>query len=277
MDLRWTAVAAMLAATPGCRGMLGGARDAGAPDAGPTGPVTLRLPATRDGWQLAATLWSGAPGAPTGAVLLLHQLGSDRDEWRPLVERLQRAPAVMVLALDLRGHGDSVQGPTSTHQRWEEFGDDATRWVGVAVDAAAGLRPLVGVGGARTVVAIGSSLGGSAAFAGLASEPRVVGLGWVSPGLAYRGLDAVAPLHEFVSAPTAARRSLWMIAAEGDPGSTAAMATLAGAAGSVPVVRTVVAGSDAHGVALLNADPARWDALDRWARDALGVARSSAR
>lgn len=271
--LAWSCVAAALLG--GCKRWRDGGDDAGVVDAGPRGPAVVQLPPTEERWQWVGTLYPGAEGT-TGAVLLLHQLGSNRAEWRPLIDRLQWAPAVTVLALDLRGHGDSVQGPSSLRQTWEGFGEDPARWAGLARDAAAGARYLFNEGAARSVVVVGSSIGASAAVAGLAEEPRVVGLAMISPGLAYHGLDAVGPMRAFATLPTTPRRTAWMMAAERDEESARAVATLATEATGVSVERALVPGTDAHGVSLLNADVRRWEALERYIRGVLRAPRRPA-
>jgi pimeloyl-ACP methyl ester carboxylesterase len=281
--LAWSWVAVALLG--GCERWRNRGADAGAADAGPVGPSPVQLE-TDDGWRLAGTLHPGAPGA-TGAVLLLHQLGSSRAEWQPLVGLLQRPPAVTVLALDLRGHGESVQGPQNARQTWEGFGEDPARWAGLANDAAAGARYLYAAGAAQSVVAVGSSIGGSAAVVGLAEMPRavagadaavalaaerqIVGLALVSPGLAYHGLETPDAMRRYAGLATTPARTVGMTAGDRDGESASALATLAAQASPLRVERAGGAASDAHGVSLLNADPARWASLDRYIRTVLGM------
>lgn len=272
--MAWSCVAAALLG--GCKRWRDRGADAGAVDAGPRGPAPVELP-TEDRWQLVGTLHPGADGT-TGAVLLLHQLGSNRGEWQPLVALLQRPPAVTVLTLDLRGHGDSVQGPQSARQTWEGFGEDPARWAGLPRDAVAGARYLftTNAGAVRSLVVVGSSIGGAAAVAGLADEPRVVGLAMISPGVAYHGLDALGPMRAYAVLPTLPARTAWMMAAAGDVESARDLGTLATEAPGMRIERSVVAGSDAHGVALLNAAPARWGALEGYIRGVLRAPRRTA-
>jgi dienelactone hydrolase len=267
----WTCLAAALLG--GCKRWRDRGADAGAADAGPIGPAPVQL-ATDDRWQLEGTVYPGAEGS-TGAVLLLHQLGSRRAEWKPLVDRLQLPPAVTVLAVDLRGHGESVHGPQSNQQTWEGFGEDPARWAGLPRDAVAGAQYLFSVNGGsvRSVVAVGSSIGASAVLAGLADESRIVGLAMISPGADYHGLDALAPMRAYAALPTTPARTAWLMAAAGDGESAAAIGTLATEATGIVVERAVVAGSEAHGVSLLNADARRWDALERYVRGVLRAPR----
>lgn len=61
---------------------------------------------TSDAMRIAASLWKPEASQQTGAVILIHQGGSDRKEWGDLPEAL-RDLGYVVLAYDIRGHGDS--------------------------------------------------------------------------------------------------------------------------------------------------------------------------
>lgn len=268
----------------GCDRFRRGANDAGPVDTGPRGPLVVQLPPTEDRWQVVGTQWPGAADG-TGAVLLIHQLGSNRAEWGRLVERLQQPPAIEVLAIDLRGHGDSVQGPASERQTWEGFGEDPARWAGLANDTFAAVQYLLNSGAIHSVVVVGSSIGASAAAAGVVlfderrnerrGDQQVTGLAMISPGLDYHGINAVRPMEEYAGLVTVPPRTAWMMTGERDEDSARALTTLVAAARGITVERATVAGSDAHGVSLLNADAtnARWDALERYIRTTLRAPR----
>lgn len=108
--------------------------------------VTTRLVAS-DGTRLVGT-YLPAAGGPA-AVLLLHGFGAHRR--KPAYARLADGLSdhLPVLALDLRGHGDS--------RGWSTLGDREVE------DVAAGLRWLRRVGHERVVV-VGLSMGATAAM-----------------------------------------------------------------------------------------------------------------
>ncbi|MFO0605010.1 MAG: alpha/beta fold hydrolase [Polyangiales bacterium] len=254
-----------------------GAHDAAAERAGPSRPtpVAIQLPPTVDRWRPWATVVAGA--RPDLGVVLVHQLGSSRREWQPLVDRLARGPAVTTLALDLRGHGDSVRGPRDEDVRWESFGTDPARWMGAAYDVMTAVTYLRAQGATRVVV-VGSSVGATAALlaatatlppgaAPLLDPPEVHGLALVSPGLAYRGVDIREPMDVWLSRG----RPLLLLAGELDGPSAEAVSVLAPAR-ALNVRREVFAGAAEHGVALCNAAPDRWAALERWVRQTLDPA-----
>jgi dipeptidyl aminopeptidase/acylaminoacyl peptidase len=92
-----------------------------------------------------------APAAENApAVLLLHQLGSSRVSWSPLIPALLDE-GYTVLAVDLRGHGET--GGTSD---WTAAVSDVETWLdwlraqpGVRADAVSIIGASIGSGGLR--------------------------------------------------------------------------------------------------------------------------------
>jgi pimeloyl-ACP methyl ester carboxylesterase len=251
---------------------------------------------TRDGWTLIGELTRGAPTHP---VLLVHQLSSSRREWTPLLQRLHNDPPLTTLAIDLRGHGESTQGPDGA-TRWESFGIDSSRWAGIVRDVDAAVRYLhEQFPEMRGVIAVGSSIGSTAVLREGADDPSVMAVGLLSPGLDYRGLDTVVPLTHFI----AMHRPVLAIAAEGDTASAeavrrfdsianppapspAAPGTMDGGAGpaNVPeagaastgdggraslLTSTIFSGTGAHGVSIgaAGVHPEMWAQLEGWIRN----------
>lgn len=62
---------------------------------------------TQDGVVLKGTYYEGLAGKDTVPIVLLHMWGGNRGDWREIPELLQKQ-GHGVLALDLRGHGDST-------------------------------------------------------------------------------------------------------------------------------------------------------------------------
>src|SRR6478752_1836006 len=111
-----------------------------------------------------ARCWSGPPGAPPPAIVLIHGLGMSSRSMVPTAVRL--APRYRVYAPDLPGHGRSRRGP------------------GVpSVEALAGalLAWLDAVGLAMPAL-LGNSLGCQVIAALVARRPqRIAAAIWVSP------------------------------------------------------------------------------------------------
>ena len=138
-------------------------------------PTDMAL-ASADGFALKGTLTLPAaakPKAKSPVVILAHQFGSDRAGWAPLTEKLL-ARGIGVLALDLRGHGESAMKDGAETRITADFMTSA-KAVGfdkIPADLAqadAWLRKQPGVDGRRIGLA-GSSVG---AFAVLLAAPEV--------------------------------------------------------------------------------------------------------
>lgn len=217
--------------------------------------------AASDGFRVHATLWRGARNdAP--AVVLAHQLSRDRREWAPLVTRLLGAPALTVVAIDLRGHGVSTTRPNGDAIEWGRMSPED--WRGVERDVAAAVQ-LVRPGGraglaAPRVAIVGSSIGSSAALRAAVLDDAVVSVAALSPGRAYRGVDALEPLGRWGS------RRLWVLATSRDQASAEATHDI------MRVVRRsqgrIVEGR-AHGLDMASEIPGLVDEIDAFVRETL--------
>ena len=147
--------------------------------------------------QIAGTFWPAR--APGGAgVVLLHMFGSDRTAWDPLVKHL-RARGVAVLAIDLRGHGESAkQGKVDLAPRVEKR--DPKLFAAMHADAFAAVQWLAKDGGcdAKRIALVGASVGCSVAIDTARRHPAdVAAVLCMSPGANYLGLDTLAQLKTF--------------------------------------------------------------------------------
>ncbi|MCC7541573.1 MAG: alpha/beta fold hydrolase, partial [Deltaproteobacteria bacterium] len=218
---------------------------------------------SNDGLTVHATLHRG-PSSDTPAVVLVHQLGRDRREWDALVERLHAGARLTVLAIDLRGHGASTRRADGRAIEWARMATDDWRAIeGDVLAAVAFVRPGGRAGLAAPRVAIvGSSIGSSAAIRAAVQDPAIVAVAALSPGRAYRGVDAIEPLRRWGS------RRLWILATSRDAASAEAAHDML----------RVVSRSDgrivdgrAHGLAMTTEVPGLLDAITAFVRDALGV------
>lgn len=112
-----------------------------------------------------------AEGETRPAVLLLHQFGSNRGAWSPLIPPLLEA-GYDVLAVDLRGFGDS-EAPND----WELATGDVQGWLDW-------LREQEGVR-AEAISIVGASIGSNLALIGCANDEACVTAIALSPGLNY--------------------------------------------------------------------------------------------
>ncbi|NOY93222.1 MAG: alpha/beta hydrolase, partial [Deltaproteobacteria bacterium] len=226
------------------------------PPAAPSGAPERVSFATEDGVTIVATL-RRAPVRGAPAVVLVHQLSSNRSEWAPVVERLSAAPGLTTLSIDLRGHGESVVGPSGPLD-WHTFSPDDYRAMAKDVSAAvAYLRVNPGTTPSRIAV-VGSSIGSSAALLAAAADPSIGAVALVSPGRAYRGIDAITPASRL------GERPLLAIAAQGEAAAVQSAQDMARVARAG---RYVASRGSTHGVGQFTDDPASLDALISFLRD----------
>jgi alpha-beta hydrolase superfamily lysophospholipase len=208
--------------------------------------VSLRA---ADGTSLVATLYQPSQ-RPASAVVLLHMLTRSRRDWDVTAERLRQAGFV-VLAPDLRGHGDS-SGSAGSVTDLTVLLQDAQAAVSY-VRAYPGVRP-EGIGLA------GASLGASLAAMVAGADPSVDSLALLSPSLDYRGLRCEAAMRKYGNRPAL------LVAAVHDPYAVRTVKHLAAGGSNRHVLMTEVAG---HGTVLLSRDPPLVDHLVDWFRRTL--------
>lgn len=181
-----------------------------APD--PVG-VTLETP---DGLRLSA--WRYDPGVeqPPG-LILVHRRGATAAVWAPFAERARQA-GYQVVAMDLRGHGESRQQAAGALD-YREFGPPD--WSGVLQDIEAARACLLAAGAdPENIFIAGEGLGGGLALQYTVQNADIQGVVLVSPGLDEVGIDTAALIQQLTDRPCVV---LW---SEGDAYAAAAAATL---------------------------------------------------
>lgn len=180
---------------------------AATPTAVPAFGLTISAP---DNAKLAAAFYPPASAAPAPGVLLLHMLGRDRSDWDSLARDLQSL-GYAVLALDLRGHGQSP-GPID----WSKApGDVRAAWDVLVA------RPEVDP---ALCAIMGSSVGANLALIVGANNPQVVTVIALSPGVDYQNLKPSGVLANF------GERALFLVASQDDAYSYESVKQMAGLA-----------------------------------------------
>jgi alpha-beta hydrolase superfamily lysophospholipase len=139
---------------------------------------------TRDGWTLEAAYRPPRRGGTV--VVLAHGLASSYLEWNPLTPLLA-ARGVGTLAIDLRGHHDSLSGPRGR----ETFADFDARgeWPRAVEDLLASARWLEARGIPASHIAFGgASIGANLAALAADESPKTPFLLLLSAGPVYHGL-----------------------------------------------------------------------------------------
>lgn len=237
--MRIPATAALLLAT--LAGISGSSRDSSSER------VSLRAD---DGTTIAAT-WYEPSSRPAPAVVLVHMLGRSRQDWEDVAGRLAAA-GIGALAIDLRGHGDSAQGPTG----------EAGGYSVMTQDLAAAKRFLRARGDVvpSRIGILGASIGASLAVLDAASDPGLASLALLSPSLDYRGLRIEAAARKYGNRP------MLLVASDDDGYARRSVADLQKTGTPRELVQLSGAG---HGTNMLRRSPELGYTLVEWFRRTL--------
>jgi len=202
---------------------------------------------TADGFKLAATLYEpGGGGEGKPAVLAIHHEGGDRSVWKALGERAAQQ-RISLLALDLRGHGDSG-GSSSALGAMQQDVQAGIDWLKTRPDVVA----------SRLGIA-GASLGAALAPLVAALDPAVRSIALLSPSSEYRGLRCEASMRKFAERAGA----VMLVASTGDPYALRTAHHFE-AMGTGPRDLRIVDGTNAHCTALLAIRPDLVTSLVDW-------------
>lgn len=190
------------------------------------------------GSPLAAS-W-GVPNKATRGVVLVHQLGRNREDFSSLAAALVR-DGNAVLTLDLRGHGANVPAGATAPELLP--GDYAAM---VADVHAAG--QVLKAKGAQTLTFVGAELGANLVLNAAVDDPSVVSVVLLSPGLDYKGVITSDATYRY------GKRSMLLIASDDDVYSTKSSGILAGRAQGSHEFRLLEGAG--RGIKMFNREPA---------------------
>lgn len=202
---------------------------------------------TPDGITLVGELYLPRGGEKPPLLVLLHMLSRQRGDWRGLIPKLL-GRGYAVLAMDLRGHGESTQ-KDGQRVRWREFSrkeyakmpDD----FGLMLEA---LAPYKGRVNVKQVGVIGASIGGNIALVAAVEHPEIKALILLSPGLDYRGIKTEGAIRRYGNRP------ICILVSEEDAYSASSSRVLFALARG-PKELKIFKGS-AHGTRIFTAEPA---------------------
>lgn len=134
---------------------------------------------TEDGVTISANLFRGG----NEAVLLIHMLNSKKESYNIFAEKLNKT-GFTVLALDMRGHGESLE-QNGLKKNWEQFNEQDFR--NMILDQKAANEFLIKEGFQLKTI-VGASIGANNALNYASINPGVVNVILLSPGLDYKGV-----------------------------------------------------------------------------------------
>ncbi|MEM4165745.1 MAG: alpha/beta hydrolase [Candidatus Bilamarchaeaceae archaeon] len=159
---------------------------------------------TKDSWLIYGDIYYSKTKDPQKAIVLLHQLGSDRNDYASLIPPLQEAfPEYDIIALDLRGHGKSTNLGS-----YSNFGSGDYKAMKNDVE---GLKTYLGVERPtiKEFYLVGSSIGSSVALDYAANSGFVKKVIMISPGIAYKNYNIKEAAKDYMY-------GLYLVAAEED-------------------------------------------------------------
>lgn len=156
---------------------------------------------TADGVTIVGDYFAPIGEAPAPPAILLHMYKHDRSTWAPLIEPLREA-GFAVLAIDMRGHGESTK-PESMRlaERVDERDPELFRAMHVDVEAAVKwVRSQPNVDQEKLVL-VGASVGCSVAIDCAARMKDVTAVVCLSPGENYLGINSVEHITQTGKTP----------------------------------------------------------------------------
>jgi len=201
---------------------------------------------TDDGVQLVG-LYRPASRSDASTWILLHGLGSNKEEWETFGKILAHQ-GNGVFFYDARGHHESnhlITGETITYQSWQSAGPESP-WNAMPSDLASAVTLLQKKYGLPdTKIAVGgASLGANVALVYASEHANVPAVILLSPGMEYAGIQTAAAIKMYRGRP------VFMAASPNDLYAYSSVRQLANL-GSGPSCR-VVDGKSGHGVNMLD-------------------------
>lgn len=206
-------------------------------------------------FQIIGNYWKGEEDK---AVILLHMMPATKESWNELAERLNKK-GWHVLAIDLRGHGESVNfryDHTGEDISYKDFTDKEHQQSFEDVRGARNFLKREGVSLAHVYVG-GASIGANLALQYMHEFNDVPGVFLLSPGLNYKGIET-KPLIEAVPH----KERVLLVAAEDDTYSAQTVKELAKVADISQNMKIFESGG--HGTTLFETHSELLDDIIAW-------------
>src|SRR3989338_1318749 len=221
---------------------------------------------TSDGVMIVGTYVNAGESAPQ--ALLLHMMPATKESYAAFAEKL-RAAGISSLAIDFRGHGESVKKSTDNSLPAGKAGSqftvldyqnftDAEQQAKI-LDVRAAVDWLVKKYSAHKnkIAIVGASIGANLALQYLMENPEVPVAVLLSPGLDYRGIK-IEPLARVLKL----NQALYLAASADDPESFSAIAKLAQVTPAKHITKEFQHAG--HGTTMFENEPEFMDEVAKW-------------
>ncbi len=218
---------------------------------------------TLDGVKIVADYYAAGGDEPAPVVVLLHMYRSSRAAWEPLVPVLHRAE-LAVLAIDLRGHGESVE-PADMNLADKSKTRDSALFNSMHSDVEAAyywLSKRLDVDLTR-VGLVGASVGCSVALDYASRDRSVDAVVCMTPGENYLGMDSKTHIARLRSQP------VLLLATTGERKASDILGKLQATA-----VVDIVGGGTAHGTHMFGRIPGIEERITEFLVESLGAPAS---
>lgn len=212
-------------------------------------PIKLK---TSDGIEISGDFWpAGTQNAPAG--ILLHMMPATKESWKDFARKLNQE-GFQCLAIDLRGHGESENGPDGFRDFTEEEHQQSIK------DAETATEFFVSKGvPMEKIFLAGASIGANLCLQFQSMHPEIRASILLSPGLNYKGIETEAMVKKLKD-----NQSLFLIAGGGnDEYSTETVNKLYNLAQSLNKELKIFENAG-HGTSIFYEEPSLIDEVINW-------------
>lgn len=210
---------------------------------------------TSDGVEIVGNYWPGDTdgGLGSAGVILLHMMPATKESWNDLARRLSHR-GFYVLAIDLRGHGESVLRQAQDKVESLNYLDFSNSQHQASIADVEGAMRFLFDKGVKNIFVGGASIGANLALQFMADNSEVTAGFVLSPGINYRGLKTEPLMRRLV-----AGQRLFLAAAKDDEGALEAARQL-GVTGAARI-KLEIYEAGGHGTDLFDSHPDLMDEL----------------
>lgn len=222
---------------------------------------------TTDGIIIVGNFFAGL-SSDTPTVLLLHMMPAIKESWGEFAEKLVaasqeaslaptgREAGFQALAIDLRGHGESISTSDGRQLNFNRFGDKEHQDSILDAEAAREWLMKKGVPAEKIFIG-GASIGANLALQYLTEHPEVQAAFLLSPGLDYHGIKTNLLMEKLTE-----KQQVFLAAAKDDAYSAQTVSSLNEIGKSLKVLKLYDSGG--HGTNMFATHPELMEEIINW-------------